>query len=65
MRLRQNSIITNLDTTDALTAVKDEIPDVSDLVKKSRLWCKKTEIEKNILALLSITNSWIEDLMQR
>ena len=46
MRLRQNSIITNLDTTDALTAVKDEIPDVSDLVKKSRLWCKKTEIEK-------------------
>ena len=37
MRLRQSSIITNLDTTDALTAVKDEIPDVSDLVKKSRL----------------------------
>ena len=37
MRLRQNSIITNLDTTDALTAVKDEIPDVSDLVKKSKL----------------------------
>ena len=30
--------ITNLTTTAALTSVENKIPNVSDLVKKSRLW---------------------------
>ena len=33
-------LLTNLATTTTLTAVENKIPNVTDLVKKNRLWCK-------------------------
>ena len=33
-------LLTNLATTTTLIAVENKIPNVTDLIKKNRLWCK-------------------------
>ena len=39
--------ITDLNATTALNAVKNEIPNVSDIVKKAKYDAKRSDIEKN------------------
>ena len=38
--------ITNLGTTSALSAVEIKLPNVSNLVKKNRLWCRNNRYLK-------------------
>ena len=40
LKVKYLVLLTNLATTTALTAVENKIPNVTDLVKKNRLWCK-------------------------
>ena len=58
--------ITNLAATAASTTVENKIPNVSDLVKKSRFWCKNIKNGKQkFLLILIIISSRAIDLMQR
>ena len=45
MRLKKITIITNLATNTALTAIENKIPNVSNLVKKTDYNTKINEIE--------------------
>ena len=46
--------ITELATTSALTAAENKIPDTSNLVKKTDYNTKITEIEKDLLIIITI-----------
>ena len=48
--------ITRLATTTALTTVKHKILNFSDLVKKSRLWCKNIKNGKKKFATFNYNN---------
>ena len=57
--------ITVIAPTTALKAIKNEISNVSDLVKKQNMMQKYQASEKSILVLLVITNLRVKYLMQR
>ena len=40
LKVKYLVLLTNLATTTTLTAVENKRPNVTDLVKKNRLWCK-------------------------
>ena len=40
LKVKYLVLLTNLATTTTLTAVENKILNVTDLVKKNRLWCK-------------------------
>ena len=46
--------ITNLDTTSALTAVKNKMPSVSNLVKKLTITQKLMKLERKLLIIIMI-----------
>ena len=58
--------ITNLAAAAAPTTVENKIPNVSDIVKTTRFWCKNIRNGKQkFLLILIIISSRVTDLMQR
>ena len=51
--------ITNLANTTSLTAIEKEIPNVSDLIKKTDYNTKLSEIEKKIEIFFSISRIFV------
>ena len=62
---REETSITGLATTAALSAVGNKIPSVSDPFKKQNMMQKYHVLRVNISPHLVVTNLWVINLMQR